>query len=66
MKDAPLKVSSTCFANPPPPPKKKFFKVFVVAERITPLASKLEGKNKRDFSKAMDIDEEGTAETPKR
>ena len=28
--------------------------------------SQLEGKNKRDFPKAINIDEEDTAETPKR
>ena len=31
------------------------------AKRITPLASKSEGKNKRYFPEAMDINEEGTA-----
>ena len=40
--------------------------LMVAAESITPLAIQLEGKNKRYFPKAMDIDEEGTAETPKR
>ena len=40
---------------------------FVAAvESITPLDSKSEGKNKRDFPEVMDIDEDDTAETPKR
>ena len=43
-----------------------FFKGFAAAERITPWANKSEGNDKRDFPKAMDIDEEGTVETPKR
>ena len=38
----------------------------VAAKSITPLSSQSKGKNKRYFPKAMDIDEEDTAETPKR
>ena len=48
----------------PTPPIFIFFKVFATAESITPLASKSEGKNKRYFLKAMDINEEGIVETP--
>ena len=35
-------------------------------ESITPLASQSEGKNKRDFPKEMDTEEEDSVETPKR
>ena len=42
------------------------FKVIVVAEKITPLASHSERTNKREFSGTMDIVEEDTAMTPKR
>ena len=38
----------------------------LVAEKITPLASYSEKTNKRDFSDAIDIEEEDTTRTPKK
>ena len=41
-------------------------KLISAAENITPLASHSESTNKRDFSDAMDTEEEDTSRTPKK
>ena len=49
--------------NSPPPDTSS---LGPVAEKVTPLASISENSNKRDFSDAMDIEEEDTTNTQKK